>query len=55
VYTHPAHGQPFPKLQHITIADLLADKVPKMPPTVLPCIAAEKLDQSPEHDELPFE
>jgi hypothetical protein len=29
--------------------------MPKMPPTILPYIAAEKLDQSPEHDELPFE
>lgn len=41
VYTHPANGQKFPRLQHITIADLLKDKRPQVPPTFLPYIAAQ--------------
>jgi hypothetical protein len=28
VYTHPANGQTFPKLQHVSIADFMADKRP---------------------------
>lgn len=45
VYTHPANNQKFPRLQHLTIAELLDGKKPTMPATVLPYIAAEKLDQ----------
>ena len=54
-FTHPANKQPLPRLQHVTIAELLDGKRPKMPLTFLPYIAAEKLDQPPEHDELPYE
>lgn len=42
VFTHPANGQKYPRLQHITIADLLAKKRPQVPPTFLPYIAAQK-------------
>ena len=42
VYTHPATGEQFPRLQVITIAELLAGKRPSMPPTALPYIAALK-------------
>jgi site-specific DNA-methyltransferase (adenine-specific) len=42
-FKHPANGQVYPRLQHITVAGLLAGRKPEMPPTVLPYIAAEKL------------
>lgn len=42
VFTHPANGQPYPRLQHITVAELLAKKRPEVPPTFLPYIAAQK-------------
>ncbi|MBI3213154.1 MAG: restriction endonuclease [Mycobacterium sp.] len=41
VFTHPANGQKYPRLQHITVADLLAGKRPQVPPTFLPYIAAQ--------------
>lgn len=43
VYKHPANQQAFPRLQHITIGELLDGKKPQMPGTVLPYIAAAKL------------
>ncbi|AER47692.1 DNA methyltransferase [Mycolicibacterium goodii] len=42
VFTHPANGQQYPRLQHITVADLLAKKRPQVPPTFLPYIAAQR-------------
>lgn len=51
-YTHPANNQTFPKLQHITVADLMAGKTPKIPPTILPYIAAEKLERSATNETL---
>lgn len=42
VFTHPANGQKYPRLQHITVADLLAKKRPEVPPTFLPYIGAQK-------------
>jgi Restriction endonuclease len=42
VFTHPGNGEQFPRLQHITVADLLAKKRPQVPPTFLPYIAAQK-------------
>ena len=42
-YKHPANGQIFPRLQHVTIADLLAGRRPQMPSTVLPYIPASQL------------
>jgi hypothetical protein len=43
VYKHPGNAQTYPRLQHITIKELLDGKKPQTPPTVLPYIAAEKL------------
>lgn len=40
VYTHPAHGQSFPRIQLITVAELLEGKRPSLPPTMLPYIQA---------------
>lgn len=42
VFTHPANGQKYPRLQHITVTDLLAKKRPEVPPTFLPYIAAQR-------------
>ncbi|WP_102145510.1 DNA methyltransferase [Mycobacterium hubeiense] len=42
VFAHPANGEQYPRLQHITVADLLAKKRPQVPPTFLPYIAAQK-------------
>ncbi|WP_286212734.1 DNA methyltransferase [Mycolicibacterium mageritense] len=42
VFTHPANGQKYPRLQHITVADLLKKKRPQVPPTFLPYIAAQQ-------------
>ncbi|TFB85835.1 restriction endonuclease subunit M [Cryobacterium algoricola] len=42
VFTHPANGQQYPLLQHITIAELLSGKRPQMPPTLSPYIEAKK-------------
>lgn len=52
VYKHPANQQSFPRLQHITIKELLEGKRPEMPGTVLPYIAAEKLTVGSESDAL---
>lgn len=52
VYTHPANGQGFPRLQHVTIGDLFEGKRPQMPPTVLPYIAADKLAVKPDEEGL---
>ncbi len=43
VFIHPANGQTFAKLQHVSVADLLAGHLPKMPGTILPYIPAEKI------------
>lgn len=42
VFTHPGNGQKYPRLQHITVADLLAKKRPEVPPTFPRYIAAQK-------------
>lgn len=41
-YKHPYHDQIYPRIQIITINDLLSGKKPTMPPTVLPYIQALK-------------
>ena len=41
-YTLPVNGQTFPKLQAITVAELLQGKRPVMPQTLLPYIQATK-------------
>ena len=42
VYTHPANGQTFPRLQHVTISDLLKGKGPTLPTMLRPYIEAKK-------------
>lgn len=39
-YRHPANGQTFPKLQILTVAELLHGKRPEMPPSLLPYFQA---------------
>jgi site-specific DNA-methyltransferase (adenine-specific) len=51
-FTHPANKQVFPKLQHVTVAELLDGKKPQMPLTMLPYIAAEKLQKMATQDPL---
>ena len=41
--TLPVNGQVYPRVQTITVADLLRGKCPKMPPTLLPYIQANKM------------
>lgn len=47
-YTHPANGQVFPKIQMITVPELLGGKRPNLPPTYLPYIAAQRM--APSHE-----
>jgi len=42
-YTWPVNGQGFPKIQLVTVSDLLSGKRPQMPPTLTPYIAAKRL------------
>ncbi|MGW3442995.1 DNA methyltransferase [Streptomyces sp. NPDC001076] len=42
VYKHPGNGQPFPKVQIITVAELLEGKQPKLPVTLLPFFQAQR-------------
>ncbi len=39
-YQHPHYGQAFPRIQIITVDELLSGKRPQMPPTMLPYIQA---------------
>lgn len=41
-YNHPANGQRFPKVQLISVQDLLNDKKPNMPTALLPYFQAER-------------
>lgn len=42
IYTHPANGQTFPRLQHLTIGELLKGVRPTLPTMLRPYIAAKK-------------
>ncbi len=42
LYSHPANGQKFPRLQVITIQELLSGKKPDKPTTLMPYIKAQK-------------
>ncbi len=53
IYTAPAHGQVFPKVQIITVAQLLAGQRPKLPPTLDPYFAAVRRPEAV--DQLAFE
>lgn len=41
-YNHPANGQAFPKVQILSVEDLLAGRRPKMPIALLPYFQARK-------------
>lgn len=43
IFKHPANGASYPRLQHVTIQDLLHNNLPLMPPSVLPYMPASKL------------
>lgn len=43
-FVHPANNQAYPKLQIITVPELLSGKRPQLPPTYLPYIQAQKLE-----------
>lgn len=40
-YNHPANGQPFPRVQLLTVADMLAGQRPHMPYALLPYFQAQ--------------
>jgi DNA modification methylase len=42
-YTHPLTGQTYPKVQIITVADLLNGKRPEMPTPIMPYLPSERL------------
>ena len=42
VYTWPVNGQTYPRIQVITVADLLAGKRPRMPQLMLPYVQASR-------------
>jgi hypothetical protein len=41
-YTWPFNGQPYPRIQVITVAELLSGKRPDMPPAILPYVQAAR-------------
>lgn len=55
VYTYPTNGQPFPKVQIITIEELLDDKRPSMPNTLLPYFQAQRRYDTGEEDQYALE
>lgn len=42
IYKHPGDGREYPRLQIITVQELLDGKWPKLPPTLLPYFQAQK-------------
>jgi hypothetical protein len=54
-YTWPVNSETFPKLQVVTVADLLHGKKPKMPPALTPYIAAQRLRAQSEQMRLSVE
>lgn len=51
-YTHPANGERFPVLQHVTIVDLLKGRRPKLPTMLRPYIPAQRQAPKMDQDEL---
>jgi hypothetical protein len=51
-YVHPGNNQAYPKLQHITIGELLQGNRPKMPPLKIAYIPAAQVDLQDEQDTL---
>lgn len=52
IFNHPANGQPFPKVQIITVEEILAGKRPAMPPTLLPYFQAPRKSSAQDQDGL---
>jgi site-specific DNA-methyltransferase (adenine-specific) len=52
VYRHPANGETFPLLQHVTIADLLKGSRPKLPTMLRPYIEAKRQTRKFDGDSL---
>jgi DNA modification methylase len=52
VYTHPGDGRTFPRIQHITIAELLKGQRLSLPPLLMPYIQAKKQVATYESDTL---
>ena len=52
VYIYPANGQSFPKVQIITVEELLNDKRPHMPNTLLPYFQAQRRYDTSKDDQL---
>ena len=48
-YTLPVNGQVFPRVQTITVAELLKGKRPKMPLTLLPYMQGVEGNDSGDH------
>jgi DNA modification methylase len=51
-YTWPVNGETFPRIQLVTIEDLLAEKRPSMPVSLTPYIKAQRA--APRQDQLPL-
>lgn len=51
-YRHPANGRTFPRVQILSVEDLLAGRRPKMPMALLPYFQARKRTDTPEPDAL---
>jgi hypothetical protein len=51
-YTWPVNGQTFPRVQVITVADLLAGKRPRMPQLMLPYVQASRAVPQPDQMDL---
>ncbi len=51
-YTHPASKEVFPKIQIITVDELLKGRKPKMPPTILPYMQAQRTKTNTTVDSL---
>jgi Restriction endonuclease len=48
IYKHPGDGREYPRLQLITVEELLQGKRPQLPPTLLPYFQAQKRGGDPE-------
>ncbi len=42
VYKHPGDGREYPRIQIITVAEMLEGRRPKLPPTLLPYFQAQR-------------
>jgi len=54
IYTHPGDGREYPRIQIVTVAELLEGKRPKLPPTYLPYFQAQRRGVADDHPTLDF-